>query len=175
MKILFVCLGNICRSPLAAGILQQKAEKLGLDWEIASTGLANKFLGCTVDPRVEEVAKKHGVNLSNHIARKFQPSDFEYYDMLITMDDELAKRLRAKATNLPQTDKVWLLADFLENLGETVDIPDPYFWDTELFESLYVKMEQACQLIITTYNVPDIMILFEETVVENALELEKSA
>ena len=153
MKILFVCLGNICRSPLAVGVLQKEVDQLNLNWQIASAGLANKYVGCTADPRAVTVAKRHGVDLSQHIARKFQISDFDQYDRIITMDDELANRLRTKAFNLNQADKVGVLPDFLIGLGENMDIPDPYFWDTELFESLFLKIETACQLIVETYNI----------------------
>ncbi len=175
MKILLVCLGNICRSPLAEGVLREQVDKQNLNWKIASAGLANKYVGCTADPRAITVAKRHNIDLSQHIARKFEPSDFDQYDMIITMDDELANRLSAKARSLPQKDKVRLLPDFLDGLAQNVDIPDPYFWDIELFESLYTKMEQACQLIVETYNVPDILDLFTDTVTTNALELAKRA
>ena len=168
MKILFVCLGNICRSPLAEGVLQKQVDQLNLNWQIASAGLANKYVGCTADPRVVAVAKRHGVDLTQHIARKFQISDFDQYDRIITMDDELANRLRAKANNLTQADKVGLLPDFLIGLGENMDIPDPYFWDIELFEPLFLKIESACQLIVETYNAPDILDLFEDAMTSNA-------
>ncbi len=169
MKILFVCLGNICRSPLAVGVLQKQVDQLNLNWLINSAGLANKYVGCTADPRVLTVAKRHGVDLSQHIARKFQISDFDQYDRIITMDDELANRLRTKAFNLNQADKVGVLPDFLIGLGENMDIPDPYFWDTELFESLFLKIETACQLIVETYNTPDILDFFEDTMTTDAL------
>lgn len=175
MKLLFVCLGNIIRSPLAAGILQKQVNDLGLDWQIASAGMANKYVGCTADPRVVEVAKKYGVNLSKHIAKKFQTSDFDQYDMIITMDDELANRIRAKANNLPQTDKVWLLPDFLEGLAEQLEIPDPYFWEIPLFESLFFKIESACRVIVHTFNAPDILDLFDDTMAQSALKLGESA
>jgi len=175
MKILFVCLGNICRSPLAAGILQKQVNQLGLNWQIASAGLANKYVGCTADPRVVTVAQKHHIDLSQHTARKFQLVDFDKYDMIITMDDELASRLRAKATTLPQADKIWLLPDFLDGLANNVDMPDPYFWEVPLFETLYYKIASACQVILETYNTPDILELFEETVVGNGLVLERRA
>ena len=166
-----VCLGNICRSPLAVGILQKQVDKLGLNWQISSAGLANKYVGCTADPRVVAVAQKHGIDLSQHTARKFQVADFDQYDMIITMDDELASRLRAKAMTLPQADKIWLLPDFLDGLANNVDMPDPYFWEVPLFETLYYKITSACQVILETYNTPDILELFEETVVGNGLVL----
>ena len=169
MKILFVCLGNICRSPLAVGVLQKQVNELNLNWQIASAGLANKYVGCTADPRAVIVGERHGVDLSQHIARKFQVNDFDQYDRIITMDDELANRLRAKAINLNQADKVGVLPDFLIGLGENMDLPDPYFWDTELFESLFIKIETACRLIVETYNTPDILDLFEDTVMTDAL------
>jgi len=173
MKILFVCLGNICRSPLAVGVLQKQVEELNLNWEIASAGLANKYVGCTADPRVITVAKKHGVDLSRHIARKFQISDFDQYDCIITMDDELANRLRTKAIHLNQADKVYLLPDFLLDLGEHMDLPDPYFWDVGLFESLFLKIETACRLIIATYNTPGILDIAADTITTQTLVMRK--
>jgi len=175
MKILFVCLGNICRSPLAAGILQKKVRELGLNWQIESAGLANKYVGCTADPRVVEVAQKHGIDLSHHIARKFQVADFDQYDMIITMDDELASRLRTKAMTLPQADKIWLLPDFLDGLASNVDMPDPYFWEVPLFETLYYKIASACEVVITTFNSPDILMLFDATVAANPIAWAKRA
>lgn len=173
MKILFVCLGNICRSPLAVGILQKQVNELGLDWQIDSAGLANKYIGCTADPRVVQVAQKHGVDLSNHIARKFQSSDFDQYDMLITMNDELANSIRTKANNLNQADKVWLLPDFLEGLGEQIELPDPYYWEVPLFESLFLKIESACRIIIANFNTSDILELFDKDMARKALNLEQ--
>lgn len=171
MKILFVCLGNICRSPLAAGILQKQVRELGLNWKIESAGLANKYIGCSADPRVEEVAQKHGIDVSHHIARKFQVADFDQYDMIITMDDELAKRLGDKALTFAHTDKIWLLPDFLDGLADNLDMPDPYFWELPLFESLFFKIESACQVIINTFNTPDILDLFENTMIRSTLDL----
>lgn len=171
MKILFVCLGNICRSPLAVGVLKKQIQYLGLNWQVESAGLANKYVGCAADSRVVEVAKKHNIDLSQHIARKFEVADFDRYDMVITMDDELASRLRAKAMTLPQADKIWLLPDFLDGLANNVDMPDPYFWEVPLFETLYYKMESACRVILETYNTADILALFEDRMFANALAL----
>jgi protein-tyrosine phosphatase len=172
MKILFVCLGNICRSPMARGILQKQVDDLGLDWQIDSAGLAHKYVGCAVDPRVMKIAKKHGIELANHYARRFETSDFDKYDMIITMDDELGKRIRAKADNLSQREKIWLLPDFLEGIAERIDLPDPYLWETPIFESLFFKIESACQVIIATFNTPNILDLFDDTITKNALDLE---
>ncbi|MEM6317336.1 MAG: low molecular weight protein-tyrosine-phosphatase [Bacteroidota bacterium] len=172
MKILFVCLGNICRSPLAAGILRKQVMELGLGWQVDSAGLANKFVGCTADPRVVEVAQKHRIDLLDHKVRKFQNSDFVVYDVILTMSDDLARRLVAKAANVAQADKIWLLPDFLDGLADTIDLPDPYFWEVPLFESLFYKIEAACVRVVETFNTPDIMELFEETVSSNALTYE---
>ena len=173
MKILFVCLGNICRSPLAVGVLQKQVDVLNLNWQIASAGLANKYVGCTADPRVVTVATRHGVDLAQHIARKFKISDFDEYDRIITMDDELANRLRTKAIHLNQADKVCLLPDFLIGLGDNMDMPDPYFWDIELFEALFLKIETACRLIVETYNTPGILDLVADTLTTNTFVMGK--
>lgn len=174
MKTLFVCLGNICRSPLAVGVLGKQVARQSLNWQIDSAGLANKYVGCAADLRVIAVAQRHGIDLSNHTARKFQPNDFDQYDRIITMDNELANRLRAKAANATQLDKVCLLSDFLVGLEKNMDMPDPYFWDIELFESLFFKMETACRGLVERYNTPN-LIDFEQTMKPNTLALGKRA
>jgi len=86
-----------------------------------------------------------------------------------------ARHFFYKATTLAQADKIWLLPDFLDGLGDNLDIPDPYFWEVSLFETMYCKMKTACEMIITTFNSPDILDLFEDTVMANGVILERRA
>lgn len=165
MKVLFVCLGNICRSPLAAGLLKQQAIEKGFDWQIDSAGLANKYIGNPADPRILKVAENHAIDLSNHIARKFDINDFDKFDMIVTMDDKLYQKLSEKALTLIQRDKIWVLADFLLEVGDNVDIPDPYFWEENLFESLFIKIETACKLLIETYSPCEMQQLLAPTLI----------
>jgi len=163
MKILFVCIGNICRSPLAAGILKQHLKEHSLDWQIDSAGLANKYVGCKADLRAQIIAERFGINISNHTARKFQVTDFEQYDMVITMDSDLAERLKVKSSSLFQRNKIWLLTDFLDGLDKNEEVLDPYFMDVEYFEPLYLKIEKACKNIIKTYNVSNTLTSYNAT------------
>ena len=86
MKILMVCLGNICRSPLAHGILQDKISKLGLGWEIESAGTGSWHIGNLPDPRSIEIAQTHGIDITYQKARQFRSSDFDDYDLIYAMD-----------------------------------------------------------------------------------------
>ncbi|RME96279.1 MAG: low molecular weight phosphotyrosine protein phosphatase, partial [Bacteroidetes bacterium] len=83
MKILMVCLGNICRSPLAEGIMQQKIEAEGLDWTVDSAGTSAWHVGEQADPRSRATARRHGLNIDHQRARKFTPADFERFDLIL--------------------------------------------------------------------------------------------
>ena len=140
MKILMVCLGNICRSPLAHGILDHLAKEKGLDWEIDSAGTGDWHVGQAPDKRSIEVAKNHGIDISQQCCRLVRFSDFDYYDRIYVMD----RSNYADVLSLAQTDehrkKIHLLID-----NEVV--PDPYY-DNNLFDPVYKMIENACKAII---------------------------
>ncbi len=138
MKILMVCLGNICRSPLAHGILEHLAKEKGLDWEIDSAGTGSWHIGCAPDRRSIAVAKANGVDISNQQARQFQPSDFDEYDIIFVMDQNNYKDVTGMAKNREQKDRVRL---FIPN----GIVPDPYWDDTQfkpVFELIYAQCEK---------------------------------
>jgi protein-tyrosine phosphatase len=136
MKILMVCLGNICRSPLAHGVMEHLAKKHALDWEIDSAGTGNWHVGHPPDRRSIAVAEIHGIDISNQRARQFEQADFDVFDHILVMDRENLKNVLALAESEDHKLKVRLL---LEN--EVV--PDPY-WDNQLFEPVFQLIEKAC-------------------------------
>jgi len=140
MKILMVCLGNICRSPLAHGILEQMAKEQGLNWEVESAGTGDWHVGEPPDRRSIRAARNHGIDISNQICRLFRISDFDYYDHVFVMDKSNLSDILAKARNKEDEKKVKLL------LGDKI-VPDPYYDDTQ-FEPVFKMIEEGCREII---------------------------
>jgi protein-tyrosine phosphatase len=140
MKVLLVCLGNICRSPLAHGILEHLANTEALGWEIDSAGTGNWHIGHPPDSRSVAVARKMGVDISGQRARQFEQADFVRFDHILVMDDQNLKNVLALAQTEEEKQKVRLL------LG-TDFVPDPYF-DDALFEPVYRLIEQGCKQYI---------------------------
>ncbi|SKB72413.1 low molecular weight protein-tyrosine-phosphatase [Daejeonella lutea] len=140
MKILMVCLGNICRSPLAHGILEHLAREEGLDWEIDSAGTGNWHIGQQPDRRSIAVAKNYGVNISSQCCRQFDVSDFDMYDHIFVMDYSNLSDVKSLARNESDLSKVSLLL-------KTDIVPDPYY-DDSLFDPVYKMVESRCREII---------------------------
>lgn len=140
MKILMVCLGNICRSPLAHGIMEHLVKENGLDWEIDSAGTGGWHTGEAPDVRSVKVAQSHGIDISAQRARQFETGDFERFDQILVMDRENLKNVLSLAENELQRQKVSLL------LGDDI-VPDPY-WDNHLFEPVFQLVEEGCRNFI---------------------------
>lgn len=143
MKILFVCLGNICRSPLARGIMADKIEKLGLDAETDSAGFESFHRGEPADPRSIAVAAAHGIDLSDHVARMFTARDFDHFDRIYVMDRNNYEDVMNLARDLEDEQKV----DFILNLvnpGENRQVPDPWFGGKDNFEKTFKLLDEAC-------------------------------
>lgn len=144
MKILMVCLGNICRSPLAHGILDHLAKKEGLDWTIESAGTGDWHIGQSPDQRSIAVAKKYEVDISQQKARHFDSSLFAIYDHILVMDHQNYKDVLKQASTEDEKAKVALF------LVDDV-VPDPYF-DERLFEPVYKMIESRCQELIQAWR-----------------------
>ncbi|RYE21192.1 MAG: low molecular weight phosphotyrosine protein phosphatase [Sphingobacteriales bacterium] len=140
MKILMVCLGNICRSPLAEGIMQHLADKNGLNWTVDSAGTGGWHVGRGPDRRSTHTAFKRGVDISGQVCRQFTTSDFDDFDLILVMDKSNLKDVLAKARNPQDAQKVKLL---LTN----AEVPDPYY-DDGLFNEVYDLIEEGCLKII---------------------------
>lgn len=140
MKILMVCLGNICRSPLAHGIMEKLAKEAGLDWEVDSCGTGNWHVGEQPDHRSIAIAKKYDLDISGQCCRVFNPKDFDYYDRIYVMDRSNLSDVLAMAKTDENRKKVRLL------LGDEI-VPDPYY-DNALFDPVYKMIEKGCRKII---------------------------
>jgi protein-tyrosine phosphatase len=147
MKILFVCLGNICRSPLAEGILRNKFEEEGIEGTIHSCGFEPFHEGQHPDPRSVTTARKNDIDISNKVARLFKVEDFEIYDYIYVMDSMNYTDVMRVARDDADRDKV----DFLLNLvdeGSNNEVPDPYYGGADGFDKVYTMMDIACDKII---------------------------
>ena len=145
-RILFVCLGNICRSPLAEGILQAKIKERGLDWVTDSAGTSGMHAGELPDVRSIEIAKARGIDILNQRSRKFKKSDFFEFDFVYVMDKLNLKCVLSVASTKEEREKVEMI---MENVfpGESIDVPDPY-WDDDGFAGVFDMLDKACDIII---------------------------
>ena len=144
MKILMVCLGNICRSPLAHGVLQHLADRKGLGWTVDSAGTSDWHVGHSPDHRSIAIARQYGVDISAQRAQQFASHHFDEYDHILVMDRENLRNVLAKAKNAGHRTKVQL---FLPD-GE---VPDPYF-DDGLFEPVYRLVASRCGELVAEWG-----------------------
>lgn len=150
MKILMVCLGNICRSPLAEGILQHKANKAQLNWIVDSAGTAGYHVGETPHTLSIKVAKLNGIDISKQQCRKFVPEDLIRFDKIFVMDEENYSDVKRIAGKLWNKDKV----DFLLNQiypNKNLAVPDPWYGTEEGYHTVFEMIDQACEAIILKY------------------------
>jgi protein-tyrosine phosphatase len=145
-KILMVCLGNICRSPLAEGIMLKLIEDHKLDMTVDSAGTSNYHIDEAPDKRTIQNAAKHGVDLQPLRARQFKASDFDAFDRIFVMDKSNLHNVLALASNELQKQKVGLLLNALHP-GKDLEVPDPYFGGEQGFEDVFVMVEKACRKI----------------------------
>lgn len=145
-KILMVCLGNICRSPLAEGILRKKAAERGIDVEIDSAGTSNYHIGENPDKRSCANASSHGVDISKLQARQFLPEDFDKFDHILVMDSMNYSEVERQARNEKDMKKVDFILNFARP-GKNMAVPDPYFGGEEGFETVYNLLDEACDKI----------------------------
>lgn len=139
MRILMVCLGNICRSPLAEGILRSK---LGDGFRIESAGTGDWHVGQCPDKRSVSVAGKYGIDISSQRARQFHVRDFEDFDLIYVMDQSNYEDVMALARNESQRSKVRLILDELED-RQDLNVPDPYFGGEEGFDEVYRLLDEV--------------------------------
>jgi len=143
-KILMVCLGNICRSPLAEGILKSKvnASEVFVD----SAGTSGYHTDSPPDPRSIAVAQKHGIDISNQKCRKFTPKDFKTFDVIYVMDKDNYTNVISLSEIYAHRRKVKLLLE--EGATGISEVPDPYYGGKDGFEYVYGLIEQACDDIV---------------------------
>lgn len=146
-KILMVCLGNICRSPLAEGIMLKLINDHKLDIMVDSAGTSNYHIDEAPDKRTIKNAAEHGVDLKPLRARQFKASDFDAFDKIFVMDHSNKRNVLALATNELQRQKVHLLLNELHP-GKDLEVPDPYFGGDQGFEDVFNMVYAACGEIV---------------------------
>jgi protein-tyrosine phosphatase len=150
-QILFVCLGNICRSPVAEAIMNEYIQRHGKGAEIRcdSAGILNYHAGEPADHRMRSHARKRGYRITS-ISRPIDPlKDFAQFDMIIGMDPQNIKDLKALAPTTKDKEKIFLMTDFLKNSIHD-SVPDPYFGGEEGFELVIDILEQACKALLNS-------------------------
>lgn len=147
-SILFVCLGNICRSPLAEGIFREVLVTRGMEQNflLDSAGTGGWHAGSTPDPRSIEIAARHGIDISGQKARKVSADDFSRFDLIFGMDRSNVADLKAVAPQGAQ-ERVHLFLDFAGSSGR--EVPDPYYGGPEGFASVYRMIREASEAIAT--------------------------
>ena len=146
VNILFICTGNICRSPLAEGILRYKLKTVHIPAYIDSCGFEAFHAGDPPDPRAQATAFKNGLDISAHRARLFSTKDFDRFDLIYVMDSSHYKNVMKVARNGSDMSKV----DFILNLlypGKNLGVMDPWYHNNEAFEKVYLQLDQVCELI----------------------------
>ncbi len=146
VRILFVCMGNICRSPTAEGVFRRKIEEAGLEHaiEIDSAGTHSYHIGKAPDPRALEAAARRGIDLSSLRARQAKPVDFERFDYILAMDRDNYRELKYLAEQASGKGRLHLFLEFARDRGEE-EVPDPYFGGSQGFEHVLDLIEDASE------------------------------
>ena len=150
MKILMVCLGNICRSPLAEGILRKKAEEKGLDWEIGSAGTERFHVGEHPHRLSQKIAREHGIDISQQRARQLSSNDLKDFDKIYVMAPDVYDEMKYISRQIPE-EKVDLLRNEVSP-GKDLPVPDPWYGGEREFREAYALIEEACDKIIEKYG-----------------------
>lgn len=143
-RILMVCLGNICRSPLAEGILKSKINRETVFVDSAGTGAWHS--GSLPDQRSIAIAKKYGIDLTDQCARVFLPEDFDRFDHIYVMDQSNYKNVCRLAPDEKAIEKVQLILNEIHP-DKNLEVPDPYYGGDQGFENVYQMLDEACEKI----------------------------
>lgn len=146
-----VCLGNICRSPMAEGILRDKAKDAGVNISIDSAGTGHWHIGQSPDERAEATAKKFGVDISALRGRQFSVSDFDEFDEIYVMDKSNYEDVLALSRNHQDEEKVEMILN-LTSPGKNHSVPDPYFGGISGFDKVFKMLDEACEVIIKKHK-----------------------
>jgi protein-tyrosine phosphatase len=150
VRLCFVCLGNICRSPTAEAVMRHRVREAGLEdaIEVESAGTGSWHVGDPPDARAREEANARGIAMDG-AARQFRPADFARFDLVLAMDRENAAHLRAIAPDADAAAKVRLLREFdPAAAGDDLSVPDPYYGGPEGFSTVFALVDDACRGLI---------------------------
>jgi protein-tyrosine phosphatase len=144
VNVIFVCMGNICRSPMAEAVLRHELEQAGLGHvTVHSAGTGNWHVGDPMDRRARAALGRSGYP-ADHVARQFEPGFFDQYQLVVALDRDNQRDLRRMAPTRPHADNVRLLLEFDPD-AEELDVPDPYYGASSEFDDVLRQIEQACR------------------------------
>lgn len=145
-KLLFICLGNICRSPAADGIMKALVEKHGVDdnYEIDSAGIGSWHIGQLPDHRMRQCGQQHGYTF-NHLARQIATTDFTAFDYIIVMDEQNYADVSRLASRTNATARIVRMADFFTRHKGAASVPDPYYGTETDFHHAIALIEDGCE------------------------------
>ena len=146
MRILMVCLGNICRSPMAEGLMKRKISEAKLDWIVDSAGTANYHVGSSPDPRMIAIGKQFGTPIHDLKGRQFCSKDFDDFDLIFAMDQSNEKNILKLAPSPEARKKVRLILNELHP-GSNQQVPDPYYGSMADFENVYVLLDTLTEAV----------------------------
>ena len=144
-----VCLGNICRSPLAEGIMKHKAAERGLDWVVDSAGTGFWHVGELPDSRSVDTARQYGVDITDQRGRQFKPADLDLFDRIFVMDTQNLRDVLRHAQLDEHHAKVDLILN-QSNPGQNRSVPDPYY-DDDGFNEVFEMLDAACEAFISRH------------------------
>ncbi|MCC6186621.1 MAG: low molecular weight phosphotyrosine protein phosphatase [Chitinophagaceae bacterium] len=146
-----VCLGNICRSPIAEGVLRKLAHDAGKDWQIDSAGTNGLHVGEAPHRSSQKICKQHGIDICKQKAKRFTIKDFEQYDIIYALASDVYEDIAAIAKNDAQMTKVKLFLNELEE-GSNASVPDPWYGGEEGYLPVYLLIEQTCKKIVAKHR-----------------------
>ena len=151
MKYLMVCLGNICRTPIAVGLLRKKLAGIGSSSEVDSCGFEPYHIGDEADPRALKIMTEKGIDISDHRAKLFHPDNFKNFDLIFAMDSFILKDIKRMAKNEEDLKKIDLLLN-VQYPGMNCEVPDPYYGDTDGFHKTFDIIDKALDVLIEKYE-----------------------
>ena len=146
-KILTVCLGNICRSPMAEGIIKEEFLRHGIPVQVDSAGTAAFHVGEGADRRAQAELKKHGIDISNERAQKFVPQYFQEYDLILAMDSQNYRDIIMQTDREDELEKVKMIMNYVYP-GENISVPDPYYGGDAGFANVYKMLKSAAEELV---------------------------
>lgn len=151
MTILMVCLGNICRSPLAEGILLKKITAAGLDWKVDSAGTNGYHVNESPHYLSQRVAKKKGIDISKQLCRRFVSADFDRFDKIYAMAEDVVEEMKQISGTKFNSEKVEMILNVVHP-GENRGVPDPWYGPEAGYYEVFDLLENACEALIKNYN-----------------------
>jgi protein-tyrosine phosphatase len=142
-KVLMVCLGNICRSPMAEGLFQKKIDHYALNAEVDSAGTSNYHIGEAPDHRAVDTMHQNGIDISQLAARQFTAKDFDRFDLILAMDESNRDNILSLARSEEDRKKVKLMLEYLTDPDAPLNVPDPYFGERDGFAYVFDLLDNA--------------------------------